>query len=353
MKAMRKIFLALACGLFFMACKDDGGQEIDTKAGEITFEISAAANSTTSRNELYGEKPILQVSNVKVYAFQNDGNGNYLYKKTFDITGWTAGMTFQRYTVSNSDLLPVGDYMFLSVGRNSTDIYTITAPTASTKFEDMQASINAVGDEEDIYSGNTQVNITSDGARVNIDMKRKVAGVLGYFKNVPQEINGTTVRYLRLSVTNANRAVSLSTGAGVPITTSSYNIIDIDLSTQTVSNGVYTGNDLSSKNVIKLANTQLDGRYIIPVSGVQLTLGLYDANNNPVKTWNVHNAGNTTFDIMANNMYALGQKMDPGSVDNKTPDPTDDDNPIDLLVNQEITVTIIPAWDVINNLTIQ
>lgn len=52
------------------------------------------------------------------------------------------------------------------------------------------------------------------GTRVSIEMTRKVAGVLGYFKNVPQVLNGSTVKYLRLKVSNSNQQVNLTNGDG-------------------------------------------------------------------------------------------------------------------------------------------
>ncbi len=353
---MKKIFSTLACGLLlFAACSKDDEQiqTPENQSGNLTFEISAGASSGMTKVAVYGQEPVLHVTNVKVYAFKSNGT-DFLYTKTYNVTGWTDGMTFKRYDVADADTLPAGTYKFLAVGRNASDLYTLTTLTGTTKFDDVQTSVTANGNENDIYSGTAQVTIqASQGSRVSIDMKRKVAGIMGYFKNVPSEINGTAVRYLRLSITNVNQAVNLITGAGIPTATTPFNIINLDLQGQTISGGVYTGNDLSGQGVVKLPNTQLSGMYLIPVNGITMTLGLYDAGGNALKTWNIKNSGNTSFAVTANNFYALGQKIKPGYTDNNTPDPNDDDNPIDLLSNQEISITIIPAWEMINNLTIE
>ncbi len=353
---MKKIIFTLACGflLLFAACsKDDDPIPVpNTQQGSLSFEITANASSKTTKSAIYDQDPTLHVTNVKVYAFKSNGT-DFLYVKTYNITGWSDGMSFKRYDVADVDTLSAGTYKFLAVGRNASDMYTLTTLNSFTKFDSVKASVSANGNEDDIYAGASQVTITGKGSRVSIEMKRKVCGIMGYFKNVPSEINGTPVKYLRLSATNANQSVNLTTGMGVPTAATPFNIINIDLSGQSVSNGIYTGNNLTSQGVIKLPNTQLSGMHFIPVDGVALTLGLYDQSGNPLKTWNIKNAGNTSFTLAANNLYALGQKMKHNLTDNGTPDPNDDDNPIDLLSNQEISITIIPAWDMINYLTIE
>ena len=188
-------------------------------------------------------------------------------------------------------------------------------------------------------------------------MTRKVAGILGYFKNVPQQLNGSTVQYLRLTVSNSNQQVNLTTGTGINTAPASYKVIDIDLSGQAVSDGVFIGNDLSSQGVVKVANSQLGGAFYMPVSGVTMTLGLYDSTGTAIKEWIVKDSSNgnaTTFDILANHFYSLGIKGVAGSTNGGTPGNTgDDDNPIDLLIDQNIVITISPAWALIHNLIIQ
>lgn len=131
----------------------------------------------------------------------------------------------------------------------------------------------------------------------------------------------------------------------------------MDLSGQAVSNGVYVGNDLSGQGVVKVPNSQLGGSFYMPVSGVSMTLGLYDASGTAIKEWTVsdtNSSGATQFNLMANHFYALGVKGATGSVDGGTPgNPGDDDAPVDLLTDQNIVITISPAWELIHNLVIQ
>ena len=51
----------------------------------------------------------------------------------------------------------------------------------------MLASIVNSGDESEIFAGSADAEVMAQGGtRVSIEMTRKVAGVLGYFKNVPK-----------------------------------------------------------------------------------------------------------------------------------------------------------------------
>lgn len=109
--------------------------------------------------------------------------------------------------------------------------------------------------------------------------------------------------------------------------------------------------------MVKVPNSQLGGSFYIPVSGVSMTLGLYDASGVAIKEWTVsdtNSSGATQFNLMANHFYSLGVKGATGSVDGGTPgNPGDDDAPVDLLTDQNIVITISPAWELIHNLVIQ
>ena len=222
----------------------------------------------------------------------------------------------------------------------------------------MLATIMNSGDESEIFAGSADAEVMAQGGtRVSIEMTRKVAGVLGYFKNVPQVLNGTTVKYLRLKVSNSNQQVNLTNGVGINTAATPYNIIDMDLSGQAVSNGVYVGNDLSGQGVVKVPNSQLGGSFYMPVSGVSMTLGLYDASGTAIKEWTVSDTNSsraTQFNLLANHFYALGVKGATGSVDGGTPgNPGDDAAPVDLLTDQNIVITTSPAWELIHTLVIQ
>ncbi|MDD6210574.1 MAG: hypothetical protein PUB21_08225 [Bacteroidales bacterium] len=357
---MRKLmFFAIAAMLMTACTKDEelpsaGGNE----NGALTFEISTVnklSDGMTGRSSIYSQEATQHVTNVNVYVFKNNA-GNYTYVKTYNIPGWSDPTTFKRYAVADADTVPAGDYKFLAVGRDASDLFTVTTPDSNTKFEDMIASVSASGNESEIFAGSAQATIAK-GSRVSIEMTRKVAAILGYFKNVPQTLDNKTVKFLRLTISNSNQKVNLTTGMEVTGTPASYNIINMDLSTQAVdpSRGVYVGNDLSGQNVVKVTNSQLSGSFIIPVSNATMTLGLYDASNNAIRTWIVKDSqgGTSTFNILANNFYSIGKKVQAGNTNGGTADPGDDDDPVDLLTDQNIILTINPNWTAIHDLIIQ
>lgn len=356
------LFLSVICLLMF-ACSndDDAGQPGGSENGSLTFEIAASneiSTNSTTRGPIYSQQAIQGVTSVNVYAFKNNGT-DYVYQTTYNIPNWTAGTNFQRYEVPSASNVPIGDYKFLAIGRDTADNYTLPTLTLLTKYQDMIATVSASGNETELFSGTTPVILTSPGTRVPIVMTRVVAGVLGYFKNVPTTINGAPVRYLRLSVSNSNQKVNVTTGAGINTAPAAFNIFNVDFTGRGISGDVYVGNDLSGQGVVKVTNSQLNGAYIVPVTGVTMTLGLYDTNGNALRTWVVTSVGLPIFDLTANHFYTLGQKTfagtttgDPSLPGNTVPpgDPTDDDAAIDLMTDQTISITITPNWTLIHNL---
>lgn len=147
-------------------------------------------------------------------------------------------------------------------------------------------------------------------------------------------------------------------GAAAPgtitVTVGDRNYDNVDLSGQTInSDGAYTGNDLSAQGVVKVPNSQLNGTFVVPVTGITLTLGLYDAAGAPLKTWTVLNdTAESSYNIVANHFYALGTKIAKDTTTGTAEHPISD-APIDLMKDQAITVSILPNWALIHNMTIQ
>lgn len=357
---MKKTILLIAASMLMFACSKENneGNPKDEPQGQI-IELSTVNEltdelQTTKTRPLYSQEAIQEVERVSILVFTDNGTTTS-YLKTYTVTGWSKGITFMRFAVPDSDKLPAGNYQLLAIGREATDNYSLPALTTATKIEDVIARVSSPGQESEIFAGVKPVSVTSQGVRVSMQMTRKVAGVLGYFKNVPYDINGQTVKYLRLTASNADTAVILSSGNGLTPTNAAYMIFNADISGQTKNTdlGIYTGNDLSAQGVVKVANSQLFGKFMLPVGNITLTLGLYDATGNPLKTWTVQDNGNTTFNITANQFYSLGQKVNKGdTTGGGTPDPGDDDAPVDLLKDQVIALTIDPNWAAIHNLVI-
>lgn len=354
----KSMFFAVASLFAFAACsnEEDPVVQSESEKGSIVFELSAVnqlSDGMSSRAvtaPIYSQEATQHVTNVVIYAFVQNGS-DYQYVTSYNVTGWSDGTTSVRYVVT--DKLSEGNYRFIAVGRDASDNFTVGTPLLGSSYTTLLASITAPGQETEIFAGSSDASFSDEGGRVSIEMTRKVAGVLGYFKNVPQQLNGSTVKFLRLKISNSNKKANLYSGVGSDPTSASYNIIDMDLSGQTVTNGVFVGNTVPG-GVAKVANSQLSGAYYMPVATVTMTLGLYDSNGVVLKEWAVKNESNaTSFDIAANHFYSLGMKKVAASTDGGTPGvPADDDNPIDLLLDQNIVISINPAWTTIHNLGI-
>ena len=357
---MRKLYLIALASISMFACsKNDSSELTDTPSEGVVFELATVnqlANGITSRTRpLYSQEAIQEVERVSIYAFKKNGS-DFLYDTTYVVPSWSKGSTFMRFTIEPLNKLQQTDYQFLVVGRELSDNYTLATLTRGTsKITDVTATVPAPGQESEIFAGDKSVTVSSEGVRVSVEMTRKVAGILGYFKNVPAMIGSNQVQALRLVITNGDKQINLYSGIGSVPTGTSYEIFNINLSGQTVTpEGVFAGNDLSGQGVVKVSNSQLAGKFIIPISGIRMQIQLCDASNAILKTWDVVNNSNQTFDLLANHFYALGQKVAKGdTTGGGTPDAGDDDAPIDLLKDQVIAITINPNWAQFHNLVIQ
>lgn len=354
---MKKIVFLMMASALLCACSnnDDSLPKEDDLNGSATFELSAVnelSNGMNARANLYSQEGTQHITRVNVHAFKDNGSGQYTFAKTYEITGWSDGTVLKRFPIPEDNKLAEGSYKFLAVGQDQTDFYTVDTPSSSTIFSDMGAEVDANGNESEIFAGTADAAI-AQGTRVSIQMTRKVAGVLGYFKNVPEMIGSNAVKSIRLIATDANTRVNLTTGIGVSTNTTPYTVLNISLDGQTVSNGVYTSIDMSGQGVDKVPNSQLAGTFMIPVGSIQLTLGLYDGSGVALKTWVVKDGIADTFSILANHFYSLGIKAQTGNTNGGTTDPADDDAPIDLLTDQSIVITVSPAWELIHELIIQ
>ncbi|MEG0252562.1 MAG: FimB/Mfa2 family fimbrial subunit [Muribaculaceae bacterium] len=352
----RILYLAIVAMLMTACSKDDDMAQLPgdshAEAGFVKIRLAIDNTMELNRGELYSQDATHKVTNVKVYVFLQSTNDLYYYHSTVD-AGWSLGQVPKEIKIP----LPSGSYKFIAIGRDASDYYSITNLTVLHKSSELIATVSMSGRESEIFAGEIDAKVSVvAGACCKLELKRKVAGLLGYFKNVPAVVNGKTVANLRLSASKGFTDVNCSLGGGSTIpTTAAYNVIDIALQTQGVtSSGYYTGNDLTSAGVVKLPNSQLAGGFIIPVTGCTMTLGLYDTGGQVIKTWQVLITASPTVDFVANGFYTLGRKMKVDNINGGTPATTDDDDAIDLSsATQCLTLEVKPEWSPITSMIIK
>ncbi len=353
---MKKLFMFIvSCGLIFAACKNDGN---DNKEVSNTVRVRVEAATSMDARGISQQDVVPALTDVKVYVF--DSNDKYL--TTWNAT-WDSQQVEGSYSVSRDELLVDGNYRFLAVGLVATADYSFPSLTAgTTTFQEMIATV-ATGDGavKELFSGWANKTITSDMEEVTITMDRQVAGFLGYFQNVPTEINGTPTAYLRLIASVDNTKLDLSVPEGQGPTVNDYQIFNIPLSGQgkTTVDGVevWTGNAADNPGAVQLPNSQLAAGYAIPVSPVTLTLALFaEGGTTPLRSWTVKDAasGSSSLSLEPNQLFSIGRKVATGSTNGGTTgDTSDDDATQNLALSQNVVVNISTNWGAVNDMTLQ
>lgn len=445
---MKKTFLGallFAGTLAFTACQnetlvyvDENGNPIENaelQEGEGILKITVSSTDATSRavRPVGSSAAANNVSEVKVYAFKEDG-GTYKFDKTLSLSNELSGVSCEGGIFTVTGLEPVGDhantsmnnhtdqtkiltlkglvkgakYKFVAVGYNYTYPYgTLPAPTGETTLENfIQTTTTTKSDYEveELFAGvsadcTTNPDKAAFNSEASVTITRQVAGMLGYFKNIPTKIGEAVVKYVRVyankEFTTFKFPAQLLTAPdfnGVDANTTAdkegkFLVMEFDMSAiatnwngGTPTGGTYTfenwtnGKPGESTNAplakgytapdgLKLVeNSIFGGRYLIPynqhVDSQTLTVELQDENGKALKTLNVvtdqipPEATKNAYDIRCNNFYSIGKKLDTDSTDGGDPNP-DPDEPVDLSGNTDIKVIVNDAWNVLHNMGVE
>ncbi len=352
---MKKILLFAAMfALMATGCaKQDNSEWVP---GTVQFQITTDAGTRAIYSE---EDPVLTNPTVDVFVF-DDADA---YVKKITLTGVT--FEFGKWnTLTGGDILTGGTYTFVAVGWGAGNVFTVAEPPASPAS--VLATISTSGAASDIYSGTATASVTDDGGRISINITRKVSGVMGYFGNIPSQIDGVDVGYVRLSMSTVNTTLDLADGGigTVPAAALPFNVIDIDLTGETpTAEGVYPGVNLTGEGVVTLPNSYIDGNFVIPSTpeildpatpavDVIFALNICGDDGTVLDTIPVNNG--TALPLLPGVLYSLGTKKMAGNTNGGTDmDDTDDDMVIDLETTQELQITITTAWTSTTYLTVE
>lgn len=455
---MKKTFLGallFAGTLAFTACQnetlvyvDENGNPIENaelQEGEGILKITVSSTDATSRavRPVGSSAAANNVSEVKVYAFK-EIDGVYKFDNTLSLSNELDGVSGGNGIFTVTGLKPVGDhantsmdkhtdqtkiltlkglardakYKFVAVGYNDTYPYG-TLPTSTAisenialadfiqitepKYSEGSGVVGGLGidDVEELFAGvsdeyETQADKAAFNDEASVTITRQVAGMLGYFKNIPTKIGEAVVKYVRVYA-NANTftfkfpAQLLTTPDfnGVSSSKNQTPVMEFDMADiatnwneGTPTDDAYTfenwtdGKPVESVKAplatgymapegLKLVeNSIFGGRYLIPYSehftSQTLTVELQDENGKALKTLNVVTDEQTkpsdgtknAYDIRCNNFYSIGKKLDTDSTDGGDPNP-DPDEPVDLSGNTDIKVIVNDAWKVLHNMGVE
>lgn len=246
--------------LLMAACQsDDALDEVfpDTpgeKAGDVvlnftvTGDLSVAdADNTGStpdatrsqgpstRTTLPGSGNVQHVTAIQLYIF--NGATPTAVCVASENVGWSAHFgnipptvtSSMNYHVKYEGLVNGNSYTFLAVGMDDMSPITYGYPGAivvgTTQLGNAIATLAGTESatwtnmrQAELFAGATTLTASSYGTQGNVNLWRRVAGVMGWFTNVPTSISGTTVSSIRISLyTSQNKSVPLIQRSQTPV----------------------------------------------------------------------------------------------------------------------------------------
>lgn len=217
--------------LMFCCCVDDASFENEQPPKEGILVKLTNGSLTSTKTALSSSANLHHVE--KVYAFLYQGDTTDMTKAKYvkhEDLNWNPKdssdykvdvVQAKEFLLKNSLNLPSGDYTLLCVGLDDRSGETYDLPTAliGKSLSEAKAVLAAGKKQDDIahsefFAGWETFEYVRGGlSEVEIEMRRRVAGVLCYLKDIPYTLtdNGTyRVTQVRLRLfTNQNRSVSL------------------------------------------------------------------------------------------------------------------------------------------------
>lgn len=383
------LFAAAAGIMLFSACSNDEDVIIDgandvNVSGEITLALNAGGSGAETRaaRPVYSSEAYSEVTDVELKLFKKNGeNWEAATGVTTDlaedwaIRNWETQSAVSPGTTNNvttktvklKDLDKSAEYKLVAYGYKK-ELKTTLNWTAALAV----ATPKAGEDVEEIFAGEEEFS-TNDKGKISttpvlVEMRREVAGVLGYFKNIPEKVGKTTVKSVRVYASSSNTAyhipsLSLQNQCGTAAGTERVTVLDLAIPTEgvTVVEGIYNWAGKDETNLKTEANSLLGGCFLVPFAKVEgkatFTIALCDENGNDLKTWTgvldqtqTGEDDTKIFNVNRNYFYSFGKKLKASTT---RPDPENPDEPIDLSVNTEITIILNNAWGVIHNMGIE
>lgn len=387
------LFAAAAGIMLFSACSNDedvingGGANDVNVSGEITLALNAGGSGAETRaaRPVYSSEAYSEVTDVELKLFKKNGEDwvdatgvtTDLANAGWAISDWekqsavSPGTTDNKTTktVKLKNLDKSAEYKLVAYGYKK-ELKTDLAWTAALAV----AKPNDGEDVEEIFAGEKEFSTNDKGkistTPVQVEMRREVAGVLGYFKNIPEKVDGTTVKSVRVYASSSNTAYNIpslalqnqcgTAGAG------KVTVLNLAIPTTgiTIADGIYNWAGKNETNLKTEANSLLGGCFLVPFAKVDgkatFTIALCDESGNDLKTWTgvldrtqTGEDNTKIFNVNRNYFYSFGKKLKADTTDGPDPEHPDPDKPIDLSVNNEITIILNNAWGVIHDMGIE
>lgn len=223
---MRNYFILLMSVLLLAACS---GEESPDAVGAdyyegVTLSFCASSELTTAtRATLPGSDNVQHVQDVQLYIYDEQGScvasEDVAWKEHFEkldgrLPTQTAAM---EYKVKYKDFIGGKTYTFLAVGRDVESSVTYGFPDAikvGASLADADATLKAADWKSirtsELFAGKTVLTYSDMAVKKQVDLYRRVAGVMGWFTNLPPKVNGVPLSSLRITLyKKQNKSVPL------------------------------------------------------------------------------------------------------------------------------------------------
>lgn len=225
-EASQELVLALSDGSLNMARSSNAFARAAAAAG-----IGDAGAINAFGRPLYSSMASQYVQNIKIYFV--DQKGNIARVVNVDKDYWKQSLAYnngRKLTISlkGTDKLKDGEYTVYACAYSEDSGYKF-APTVEvkdTEWKDFYATVSQGNDPSEVFAGQAtvtakdtkdEVSLKSGNGNALVTLYRQVAGISGYFKNIPANVDGDVPTHLRLVASGKNTQVlfgELKTNAG-------------------------------------------------------------------------------------------------------------------------------------------
>lgn len=313
---------------------DTNGQE---ENGQITIKFTA---EPLTRTTLASSDNVQHVKYVQVYVFE--GTGTSAVCVASENVGWKqlqpGGTVTQYYTLKQK--LDDGKYTILAVGLDDNNDnsekegsgYAYGLPKAiKVKSETEQGTTlgNAKAtlakglsaadmNKAELFAGSNTVAVQPGANRITeITLKRRVAGVMAYFTNIPSDVEEIQLILYDNQYKDVPLIAQKNKDYGTEQLESSTVLLDIEVNQDILEREVVYASDEKTVVGTKLPGTVLQGAYMLPMpapeNGYTLTLVQIKSDktrqeNNLVLSNPASGSTGKNFPIEANVFYTIGRK---------------------------------------------
>ena len=324
---------------FTAGCSDDletGQAALNGKGLSLQIAIDNNEENTSSRTTLESADPKNNVQKVQIYIFEGTGDeATYLASEPQAIP-WTPNEQSKIHTLDFASLRNGKEYTLLGVGMD--DVFESTYKIESKDGGELTVGNTTLADvyaklidgksskECEFFTGTVSFEFRGENTNLeSLTLRRRVAGVMLYVKDIPQTVNGSRVTKIKLELSQPQKSsvmlqrdfknLEWKEPEGDELSGSTV-LTEIDLTKEfTYKEGADCYLDEEGKEA-----TLYRGMYMLPLNKVSganaskaktFTVNLYGDNNTSLKSFVVQNKDEedaTNFDIRSNYIYCIGKK---------------------------------------------